>query len=154
MTTTQGIVVVDVSLALKWELEEADSPDARQLLAEWAAGGIQPVVPSWFACEASNALYKFVRWGNPFPLTVAEATTAAAAVMALVVVAGDEPADAIRALEIAHEVGEDRTYDAQYAALAERLGCALWTADGRFWQAAHSTMPWVHNLQELAGPAT
>lgn len=108
MTTVTAIVVVDVSLALKWVLIENDSGVALLLLAEWNAAGVQPVVPSWFACEAANVLLQYVRRGD---LTVDDALDLHAALTDLVAVQGDEPADAARALALAHGFSQPRTHD-------------------------------------------
>ncbi len=145
MSEVAGLVVVDVSLALKWMLDEPGSGAALILLGEWERARVQPIVPSWFACEAANALLQRVLRNE---LTVDEAQQSHGALLALVLVLGDEPADAIRALGIAHEFGQKQVYDAQYAALAERLGCDLWTADTRFGTAAHPTLAWIRNLEE------
>jgi predicted nucleic acid-binding protein len=145
--TTTSVVVVDASLALKWVLIETHSGEALLLLTEWAQSGLQPVVPSWFACEVANVLYQRVRGGQ---VTSAEAQTALDAVLALVVVYGDEPADARRAIEIAEEAGEKATYDSQYAALAERLRCELWTADDRYRDAVRGVVSGVHSLSEIS----
>ena len=42
----------------------------------------------------------------------------------------------VRALELAGELGQGAVYDSHYMALAESLGCDLWTADERFFRAA------------------
>ena len=41
-----------------------------------------------------------------------------------------------RALELASQLDQGAVYDAHYLALAEALGCDLWTADARFYRAA------------------
>ncbi len=128
MTAPPGVVVVDASVALKWIFDEADSAKALHLLSSWQGQRIQPIVPSWFATEIANKLYQEVRQGN---LTVAEARALHREVMRQVVVIGDEPLDAERAIEIADAASQRASYHAQYLALAERLGCELWTADGR-----------------------
>lgn len=124
--TDPSAAVVDVSLALKWVLEEPNSDRARRLLAEWRVHGIQPVVPSWFSCEVANTLYQRFRDGSL--TTIEDAEAAYDVVMRFVLVMSDEPSDARRAIRIAIAAGQKQTYDAQYAALAERLGCELWTA--------------------------
>jgi predicted nucleic acid-binding protein len=48
-------------------------------------------------------------------------------------------ADAERAIEIAALTGQRASYDSHYLALAERLGCELWTADDRFRDAARGS---------------
>lgn len=54
-----------------------------------------------------------------------------------------------RAIEIAYATGQKATYDAFYVALAEMLGCELWTADERFWRAASPAIPFVRWLGEV-----
>lgn len=54
-------VVVDASIAVKWVVEEPGSEDARALLETWLAADMQPVAPSWLACEVSNILYQKMR---------------------------------------------------------------------------------------------
>lgn len=142
-----SIAVVDVSLALKWVLNEPYSDLARRLLAEWRERRIQPVVPSWFACELANTVYQRFRDGSIS--TIEDAEAAYDVVMRLVVVIGDDPVDARRAVRIAWEAGQRQTYDAQYAALAERLSCELWTADDKFLDATRGTLPGVRSISEL-----
>ena len=145
MTSAPGIVVVDASLALKWVLNEPDTPAALALLEEWQRAGVRAVAPSWFACEVGNILYRHaVGW----TFTLAEAGELLAAALAQVQLQAEAPADAIRALGIAHAAGQKASYDAQYAALAERLGCELWTADGRFAAAVRGVLPSVRTLSE------
>lgn len=147
MTAVTGYVVPDTSLAMKWVLDEAESDIALQLLREWERDGIEPVVPSWFACEVANVLFKFVLRGD---LAISEAHAAHVTVMSLVLVWGDEPDDARRALELAAASGQRQTYDTQFLALAERLGCPLWTADDRFHAAVQYVAPMVRALREVS----
>jgi predicted nucleic acid-binding protein len=143
---SSSVAVADVSLTLKWVLNEPDSDVARRLLTEWRENGIQPVVPSWFACELANTLFQRFRDGSI--ATIKDAEAAFDVVMRLVVVIGDDPSDARRAMRIAHEVGQKQTYDAQYAALAERLGCELWTADDKFLDTTRGVLPGVRSISE------
>ena len=57
-----------------------------------------------------------------------------------------------RALELASELGQGAAYDCHYLALAESLGCELWTADDRFHRAASPAFPFVHALSEVESP--
>ena len=147
MTTGASVnaAVVDASLALKWVVVEQDSTDARELLHEWEGTDVELTVPSWFSCELANVLFRFVLRGD---LTLAEAQANHDVVMQLVTIAGDDPADARRAMEIAEQTGQKAVYDAQYVALAERLGCELWTADERFVRTVGAAFPFVRSLSE------
>jgi predicted nucleic acid-binding protein len=141
-------VVVDASLAVKWVALEDYSAEALALLAEWEAAGTERLVPLWFVAEVSNVLYRQARAiGAPLsdvagnlhdvsvPVTLRE--------IALPTV--------VRAVEIAYQLNHSRTYDAVYAALAEREGCELWTADERFWRIASPRFAFVRWIGERAG---
>lgn len=59
---------------------------------------------------------------------------------------GDDASQAAlhhRALEIANRYDLSATYDAHYVALAESLGCELWTADQRLLRRLGPQMPSV-----------
>ena len=148
MTTSgsaAGVVVVDASLALKWTVVEQDSDIALDMLREWERDDARPTVPSWFSCELANVLFRLRVRGE---LTMAAAQANHDAVMQFVTVSDDNPEDARRAMEIAEQTGQKAVYDAQYVALAERLGCELWTADDRFVRAVGAALPFVHALSE------
>lgn len=147
-------VAVDASISLKGVLQEVHTSEARALLAEWEAGAILRIVPSWFGCEITNVLYQRVRRGD---LTILQAQTAVRGIMAEVLVRDYEPAIAVRALELAQLLSQPATYDVQYLALAEREDCQLWTADERFWRAGASRFPlirWIGEPRSLGAPSS
>ena len=145
MSSAPTDVVVDASLGLKWVLNETDTPAALLLLSEWEHAGIRRVAPSWCACETGNVLFQSVRRGE---LTLAEVQELLDLVLAAVTLLPEEPADTRRAMALAHQHGQRATYDAQYLALAQHLGCELWTADERFVAALGGSLPFVHALSE------
>lgn len=147
------IVVVDVSLAVKWVLDEVQSTLARMLLATWVAERRRIVEPSWFACEAANILLQRVRGARPSAgrLTLAGALDAFDEVLSSVTIARDDPTVARRALELAVQFNQSHSYDMQYVALAEREDCEAWTADLRFWNAIGGRIPRVRWIEQ-AGP--
>ena len=55
-----------------------------------------------------------------------------------------------RALELASLLRQGAVYDAHYLALAETLGCELWTADEKFCRAASPVARSVHWIGEPA----
>lgn len=126
-------VIVDTSLALKWVVPEPDSAAAASLLANWIRASTEVGVPSWFSCEAANALFRLVREGV---FGVADALPRHTGVMAYVTVQPDAPADGAAAITLADQLRQRATYDSHYLALARRLGCELWTADMEFARAA------------------
>jgi predicted nucleic acid-binding protein len=55
----------------------------------------------------------------------------------------------MRAWEMANQYSRPTAYDAHYLALAETLGCELWTADRRLFNALQGTLPWVRFLGDF-----
>lgn len=140
-------VVVDTSLALKWVLIEDYSAEARKLLTTWSEAGVRRVAPGWFACEVANAIFQRVRSGQ---LALPQAQWSLRYVLSLVRMQDIEPTVSIRAVELAWQLGQRASYDAQYLALAEHLDCELWTADQRFWSAASPAFSQVRWVGEIS----
>ena len=138
-------VVVDASLALKWLLEEDDSNQAQALLESWGREDRRPAAPHLLPAEVTNALHQQVVKGE---LTVPRAVTLIDDLRSLVDLHA-LPHVHGRALELASELGQGAAYDCHYLALAEALGCELWTADERFRRAARPAFPFVHALSEV-----
>ena len=60
-----------------------------------------------------------------------------------------DPGVTLRAVDHAAAFAQSASYDAHYLALAEHLGCELWTADEKFWQATNGTFKWVRWVGEV-----
>lgn len=124
-------LVVDVSIAVKWLVEEEDAASAERLLDE--AHDLH--APRLMASEVGNALWRKVRMGE---LERGRAGVLAAAIPEMPVSwARDESvcSDALRlSLALARPV-----YDCVYLALAHRIGAVLVTADVRFVNALAGT---------------
>ena len=143
-----GYVVVDASLAVKWLVREEDSPGAHAMLAVWDREEQQLAAPHLLRFEVTNALHRRVARGE---LAVHEAAALAEDLFS------DFDFDTTphlhtRALELASELGQGAVYDSHYLALAESLGCELWTADERFYRAAGTVFDSVHSLSEVDAP--
>lgn len=113
-------LVVDVSVAVKWFMDEVQSPQARNLLS----AGTHLVAPDVFVAELGNALLKKARGGEMLPEDVPEAIARTELVVDL------EPALPLApsAFEIAMRY-QRSFYDALYVALAIREGIRLVTGD-------------------------
>lgn len=142
-SVSASVAVVDASVAVKWVLNEAGTIAAQTLLAGWLARGIQPIAPSWFACEVTNVLYQQTRRGT---VTVPDGRELLRRVLAVVALVDAPAGDALRAYEIADLTAQPTPYDCQYLALAERVGCEYWTDDARFVRGAQSQFPHVREL--------
>ncbi len=138
-------VVVDASLAVKWLVKEQDSPSARALLATWDREERQLAAPRLLLNEVTNALHQHVRRGD---LSVHGAADLAEDLFSDIEF-HDPPHLHRRALELASELSQGAVYDCHYLALAEALGCELWTADQRFHRTASAASASVRALSEF-----
>ena len=139
-----GQVVVDASIAVKWVTDEEDSDVADALLREWAWGDVHMVAATPLIGEAANALHqKIIR----AELTEDQAVAAMERFLDLDIEILDAPELYPRALRITRQLGYGAVYDAIYLALAERLACTYWTADGRFYRRAR---PAGHDIRLLS----
>lgn len=141
-----GRVVVDTSLAVKWILTEDRTSEAQALRVGWDRENVACVVPSWFACEITNVIFKKVRSGR---LGLVEARSGILTVLIETTALDVEQSVSVRALDIALALAQPASYDCQYLALAEYLDCESWTADERFWNAARTAFPRVRWIGEM-----
>ena len=137
-----GLIVVDASVAVKWALDEPDSPAAEALLT----GGHKLCAPELLRLEGAGAITRAFRHGRLSPDQTAEAVDDWLAQLGR----GDvgltpDRFDVGRAAEIScilrHPIP-----DCLYLALAERLGAELVTADGPFVRRAATVWPRVRLL--------
>lgn len=125
MTST---ICVDASLVLRLVVADPLSEAACRLWRDWADEGRQVVAPVLLHYEATNVLHRLAGSGALRPETAREALEV---VLALPVRLLESPQLAVRAWELARQLGLPAAYDAHYLAVAEQQECELWTADGR-----------------------
>ena len=141
-------LVVDANIVVKWLVEESDSGIAESLLDGWLDQGIHLAAPCFMPAEVANALHRRVENGElPLGGAVSLMRTLAAYGIAL----EEPPGIHERALEWANILRQPAAYDAHYLALAEHLGCDLWTADRRFFSAAREATENVRLLEAASG---
>ena len=128
------VVVVDTSLAVKWIVNEHDSDQADELARRWASNGVRLVAPSVLAAELTNAIHRRI---NDEDLTLEEGASAVEDLLNFELTLLDSAHLMRRTLELANRLGQGAVYDSHYLALAESLDCEFWTADSKFYQAAH-----------------
>ena len=141
-----GLIVVDASLAVKWLVEEEGSGTAAALAQFWRNEGTKLVAPPLMAIEVANALHRRVVRGE---LSVADAGRLLENLLTSGIELRENPALLRRTLELANQIRQGAVYDSYYLALAESLGCELWTADEKFFRAAVPVAPNVHRLGEF-----
>ena len=122
-------VVIDASVALKWVIEEDGTAAAMELLQ-----GSVLQAPDFLLLEVANVLWSKARRDA---LTRAEADAGYEAITAVPIFLTPLAELVTPARTLAF--GLDLTaYDAVYAALAQRLGCVLATADAALERAVSS----------------
>ena len=126
-------VVVDASLACKWLVKEILTAEANALGRLWNSQGIHIAAPYLMPVEVTNVLHQRVRRGE---LTSEAATQRIEGLLSSGLELHQPPRLYGRALELASQLRQGAAYDAHYLALAETLGCDLWTADEKFYRAA------------------
>lgn len=139
------MIVVDASVAGKWILTEEYTTEARALLQQTLGAGETVAAPSLLPFEITNIMRKRVLRDGLDPrlahidlrifFTIPIALHSSASLHQ-------------RALEIANQFNLRATYDAHYVALAEQLGCILWTDDQRLLRDLDGSFPF---LRAIAG---
>jgi predicted nucleic acid-binding protein len=140
-------VVVDASLAIKWVLKEPYADKALALASEWAAAQTRPAAPCLLLVEATNVLHRRVVLGH---ISLSQARQLLAGLLNLGIEIRESPQMHFRAMELAQELRRPAVYDTHYLALADILGCDLWTADERFFNSVRERQPRVRWLGEFA----
>jgi predicted nucleic acid-binding protein len=144
-----GYVVVDASLAIKWVLKEPYADEALALAREWAATETRPAAPCLLLVEATNVLYRRAALGQISP---SQAKQLLAGLLSMGIEIRESPQVHLRALELAQKLQAPAVYDTHYLALADILGCDLWTADERFFNSVKEQQPRVKWLGSYVGP--
>lgn len=140
------LICVDASFVLKLVLDEPESEQVAALWAAWAAEGVDIIAPCHLAFEVTSVIRNHV---------FRREISAAAGQMAFEAFLAQEialyhPGDLeMRAWELAQQYNRPTAYDASYLALAESVGCELWTADRRLIKAVGGTLPWLKTVYEI-----
>jgi predicted nucleic acid-binding protein len=135
------MICVDASVAVKWILEEERSDRADALYDATVDAGEPIIAPPLLPLEVTNILRQRMRAQSGISLvTVTEFLDAFLALP----IAFHNPAGLHhQALVLADALGLPATYDAHYLALAERLGCELWTDDQRLIRQVGTSLSFV-----------
>jgi len=141
-----GYVVVDASLAIKWVLKEPYAEEALVLAEEWAVAGTRPSAPCLLLVEATNVLHRRAMLGH---ISLSQARQLLAGLLDMGIEIRESPQIHFRAMELAQELERPAVYDTHYLALADILGCDLWTADERFFNSVKERQPRIRWLGEF-----
>jgi predicted nucleic acid-binding protein len=140
-------VALDANLVVALFLPLPYSAQARDHIAAWDGQGLELLAPTLFEYEVNSALHRAAAIGL---MTRREVRMAMQGVLALDIHCLPPSAGLHeRALYWAECLNHNRTYDAQYLALAEQEHVDLWTADRRLANGARQIgVQWVHWLGE------
>jgi predicted nucleic acid-binding protein len=140
-------VVVDANLSLAQVLPLPYSPAVIQRMRAWQDELPCILVPGLWEYEVVTGLRRAC-FQRLLSLEQAQSSLDELLGMELEVVPAS-PNLHRRVLEWAEQLGQSRTYDAQYLALAEQEGAELWTGDRRLANGAAALgVDWVHWVGE------
>jgi predicted nucleic acid-binding protein len=146
------LIVVDATVAVKLVFAEDDSALAFELVASQLVAREELVAPDLLRYELTNVVRQRVRRGE---LTAERAPVVLETLLGLRIQYKPWPRDEpwglhARAFALAEEFDLPAAYDAHYIALAETLGCDLWTADARLVRAVAGRLAFVRALDTFA----
>jgi predicted nucleic acid-binding protein len=133
------LICVDASVAVKWILDEERSDRARALYRAALRVDESIVAPPLLPLEVTNILCQRMRVADGLSLTVA--TGHLDDFLAFPIEFHNPAGLHRRALALAYTHDLPATYDAHYLALAEFLGCELWTDDQRLLRQVGDSLP-------------
>jgi predicted nucleic acid-binding protein len=142
------MICVDASLAVKWILDEERSDQAKALYRATVRAGRQIVAPPLLPLEVTNILRQRTRSVDSMSLDVA--TDLLDEFLALPIEIHNPDGLHRRALALACSLDLPAAYDAHYLALAEHLGCELWTDDQRLVRRVENDLSFVHRLSDYS----
>lgn len=140
-------LVVDASVAFRLILPGLQQDHYRSLMTQWVHDGYQLLAPTLWVYEMTSALCKAVRFGE-LSLEEGQRALGLAQVLGIQLMHPDDHQVRL-AFEWTVSLNRAAAYDSFYLALAETLGCELWTADKRLTRAVNR--PWVHWAGKLIG---
>jgi predicted nucleic acid-binding protein len=145
------VICVEASVAVKWILEEERSDLAMALYEAVVQADRSIVAPPLLPLEVINILRQRMRVN--LEVSITDATAQLDDFLALPIDYHIPVGLHHRALVLADALGLPATYDAHYLALAEHLGCELWTDDLRLMRRVATNLPCLRWIGDHPAPA-
>lgn len=138
----ESSTVIDASFVLKVVLVNPQQGRYIALTDRWIDQGRQLLAPSLWVYETTSSLCKSLHFEQ---ITLDECSKALrdASTLGIRSIPPDDDQTS-RALRWTVQLRRAAAYDSYYLALAEILGCDLWTADRRLFNAVN--LPWVRTV--------
>jgi len=119
----------------------------RRLLQTWQAEKTRAAAPALLFFEVANAAFQYGRHGTLSPAAVDDLLEMALSLPVKTFADADLHREAVA---MARRLSLPATYDAHYLALADRLGCELWTLDLKLVRSVAAELDWVRLAAEPA----
>jgi predicted nucleic acid-binding protein len=133
-------LVVDASVALKWQFEDEEATDsATQLLKDYVEGNQELVSPTLFAYEVLSGIQVAIRRGL---ISETSGLKAFRFIQALDIPLRDFTPLAEKAFRMSRRL-QISPYDAAYLSLAQAEGVEMITGDRRLLRSVARHLPWV-----------
>ena len=142
------MICVDASLAVKWVLIEEHTTQARALYRAAARAGDSITAPPLLPIEATNIFRQRMRRSPPIPRE--EAVSLLDRILAVPVTLQNPPGLHRAALVLADAYQLSAAYDGHYVALAQTVGCDLWTADQRLLRELDGRLSFVRGIADYS----
>jgi predicted nucleic acid-binding protein len=130
---------VDSSVLVR-SVENEAQPEIRKLWREWLRDKVMLHAPALLRYEVVNTLHQMRKAGR---IGSEEARLALEDALSRPIVLHEDEKLHVRALGMAAKYNLPAAYDAQYLALAERLGVEFWTTDAKLARAVEGRLAWV-----------
>jgi predicted nucleic acid-binding protein len=135
-------VCLDASFMLTLAFEDAHWEEASSWMDQAFHDAYEYFVPPLFYAEITSAVRRRVFAKRISP---ADGALFLDKLLAWPAIVSQEDNSTFQrsAYRLATRFNQPRAYDAQYLALADLLGCQLWTADERLYNNVRRQLPWV-----------
>lgn len=142
---TGSAAIIDANVSLKMVLPDPFQGACQALIHRLVEHGFELVAPALWAYETTSTICRAVHLGQISSLQGEQALSATSS-LGIRLLPPDADQDR-RSFEWTLRLRRGSAYDSYYLALAELLGCDLWTADQRLVNAARA--PWVRWAGEV-----
>lgn len=137
-------LTIDAGIAFKLIAPHPRQPQYINLVNQWWQAGYQLCAPTLWLYEVTSTFTKLAQYRQLETDTSREGVQLACQLNVQLFAPDEE--QALRAFAWTRRLQRAAAYDSFYLALAETLGCELWTTDKRLMNAA--AQPWVKLVDE------